>query len=270
MGNCMAASSRRCSEQKQTANTIHDGEDSSSIEAPEPFVYSKKTCALEYWEPIKLLGEGSVSSVHLVRRRKERVNIPYKEHVDVMARAKKKVEQVSHEWPANDQLYAVKSISKEYIRDDKMLKQMKDEIFTMSTLSHPNIVRVIEGYERKRHVYLIMDCCRGGDLCQVEGTSEQHAKAIVRRILSAVAYLHEKGIVHRDLKLENVMFETTSRKASEIKLIDFGLATKYFSSDGGKLTDIVGTVYTMAPEVMKGIYDSKCDMVFLNFLPSLI
>eukprot|EP00977_Amphora_coffeiformis_P002781 scaffold523_cov166-Amphora_coffeaeformis.AAC.9 len=122
---------------------------------------------------------------------------------------------------------------------------MRDEIYTMSHLSHPNIVRVLEAYERKRHVYLIMELCTGGDLVQLsrdEGTTEPHAKAIVRHILQAVAYMHKMGVVHRDLKLENIMFATPRHKASEVKIIDFGLATKYLSNDYKKMTDKVGTM----------------------------
>ena len=46
---------------------------------------------------------------------------------------------------------------------------MRDEIYTLSNLKHPNIVRVVEAYERKRHIYLILEYCRGGDLYEVEG-----------------------------------------------------------------------------------------------------
>lgn len=99
-------------------------------------------------------------------------------------------------------IYALKSIMKDFILNDLYLQEMRDEINTMSKLSHPNIVNVVEAYERKRHVYLIMELCRGGDLTQVEGTTEKHAKAIIRRVLSAVAYMHDKGVVHRDCKLK--------------------------------------------------------------------
>jgi serine/threonine protein kinase len=92
---------------------------------------------------------------------------------------------------------------KDHIGDDRCLQEMRDEIRTMSNLSHPNIVDVIEGYERKRHVYLIMELCTGGDLTQVEGTTERQANAIMRRVLSAVKYMHSKNVVHRDLKLES-------------------------------------------------------------------
>ena len=97
-------------------------------------------------------------------------------------------------------IYALKSIMKDFILNDRYLQEMRDEVYTMSKLSHPNIVKVVEGYERKRHVYLIMELCKGGDLTQVEGTSEKHAKAIMRRVLSAVQYMHDKGVVHRDCK----------------------------------------------------------------------
>jgi len=197
-----------------THNTTTTGSSSSS------FRYTKNTCALEYWDPVRLLGEGSISTIHLVRRRPARVDIPYKERADIMARAKKAaaaaaaaaaaseslIEINSNEVNDNNdnvQYYALKSIIKDHIGNDRVLQEMRDEIYTMSHLSHPNIVRVLEAYERKRHVYLIMELCTGGDLVQLsrdEGTTEPHAKAIVRHILQAVAYIHENGVVHRDRK----------------------------------------------------------------------
>ena len=57
------------------------------------------------------------------------------------------------------------------------------------------------------------------------------------------------------------MFATQERKPSEVQVIDFGLATKYLSDDFKNMTDKVGTIYTMAPQVLQGVYDLKCDMV---------
>lgn len=241
----------------------------SGFAASSSFVYSKNTCALEHYDPVRLLGEGSISTVHLVRRRKQRVTIPYKEQATVMARANKiespategsEQQDVAEDWSRGD-LYAVKTIRCSHIRNNKSVQEMKDEIFTTSRLHHPNIVHVVEGFERKRHIYMVMECCRGGDLLQVEGTAEQHAKAIVRHILLAVSYMHNKGVVHRDLKLENVLFATPSHKASEVKVIDYGLATNYLANVDKNMTERVGSIYTMAPEVLRGDYDHKCDLV---------
>lgn len=195
MGNCIQVPAKVEQDLKAKASTPHHDTPPSSNN----FTYTTNTCALEYWEPIKLLSEGSISTIHLVRRRPNRVEIPYVERANIMQRAKKASEDFDE--TTKEPIYALKSIMKDFILNDRYLQEMRDEVYTMSKLAHPNIVKVVEGYERKRHVYLIMDLCRGGDLTQVEGTTEKHAKAITRRVLSAVGYMHEKGVVHRDCKL---------------------------------------------------------------------
>jgi len=170
------------------------------------FTYRKGTCALEYWEPIVLLGEGSISSIHLVRRRPERVDVPYKESADVMSNSCSAKSPCSFEKCATgNPVYALKSIHKSHVRNDRYLEEMRKEISTMSHLNHPNIVKVLEAYERKRHIYLVMEYCSGGDLREAEGTSESNAQKIVRSILSAVKYLHEHKVAHRDRECHNYL-----------------------------------------------------------------
>lgn len=77
-------------------------------------------------------------------------------------------------------------------------------------------------------------------------------------ILSAVRYMHDHNVVHRDLKFENIMFESKHPDAT-IKVIDFGLSKK-FLGEPGFMTERVGTIYTMAPQVLQGMYSSQADM----------
>jgi serine/threonine protein kinase len=97
----------------------------------------------------------------------------------------------------------------------------------------------------------VEDCC-GGDLYErCDPYSEQDTARIVTKLLSAVAYMHMKGVVHRDLKFENILFEN-KRKDANIKLIDFGLSKKFKQTKHGNslvMTELVGTLYTMAPQV---------------------
>ena len=231
--------------------------------------HSRNTCALEVWEPISFLGDGSIATVHLARRRPQRVKIPYIERSDIMTRAMKASGQSHGAIDSGSggpsasvvQVCALKSIHQDHVGSNTILRDAKDEISILRKLSHPNIVRLLEGFERRRHVYMATEVCQGGDLHQVEGTSEAQAKAIVRQILSAVSYMHQMGVVHRDLKLANVLFANKDQK--EVKIIDFGMAVEH-KNGSEKLSKRVGTIYSMAPEVLKGSYDCKCDMVRMS------
>ena len=246
-----------CSQSAPVVDDATKHDDACCSNSPKPeFTYRKGTCALEYWEPIRLLGEGSISSIHLVRRRPERIDVPYKERADVMRVAEAASEDVS----SDEEVFALKSIMKDHVRNDRFLEEMRSEIYTMSRLCHNNIVNVYEAFERKRHIYLIMEYCKGGDLCE-RHTSEPEAAVIVRKILMAVAYMHQHNVVHRDLKLENIVFDKDPKDpTTEIKVIDFGLATKFLSNEYKQMTARVGTLYSMAPQVLQGVYDAKCDM----------
>jgi calcium-dependent protein kinase len=124
-------------------------------------------------------------------------------------------------------------------------------------LDHPNIVRAIETFEFEGMISLVMELCSGGDLYVRDPYSEAEAARIVSSILSAIAYMHSQNVVHRDLKFENVLFVNTS-PMSDVKLIDFGLSRVY--GGGQKLTDISGTIYTIAPEVLKNNHTEKADI----------
>ena len=87
--------------------------------------------------------------------------------------------------------------------------------------------------------------------------SEIRSVRIITSLLEAVAYLHKNDIVHRDIKLENIFF--VSEQKDTIKLVDFGLS-RHHKKDEAPMTNIVGTDYYMAPEVIKGKYDRSCDI----------
>lgn len=82
----------------------------------------------------------------------------------------------------------------------------------------------------------------------------------MKKLFSALNHMHAQGVVHRDIKPENIMLT----KADELKLIDFGLSKRQVGNK--KLKTIAGTPYYMAPEVLEGQYDSKCDTWSLGVL----
>lgn len=154
-------------------------------------------------------------------------------------------------------VYALKSIVMDRVSDPIFIQELQNEIKILQTLDHPNICKAIETYEFKSRMYLVLELCQGGDLYSRDPYDEHQAKYIVRSILDACSYLHRKNITHRDLKYENIMF--ASPTSPNVKIIDFGLSKKYGPDEIMKQT--VGTVYTMAPEVIIGNgYDQLCDV----------
>ncbi|KAL3935778.1 MAG: hypothetical protein SGBAC_008767 [Bacillariaceae sp.] len=152
--------------------------------------------------------------------------------------------------------YALKSIHVDRVRDTVYRMELMNEIVILQTLDHPNIVKAIETFDYHNRLYLVLELCSGGDLYSRDPYDEEQACGIVYSIVDAVSYMHSKGITHRDLKFENIMFGHPSTYS--VKVIDFGLSRKYAMKE--HLHDTVGTVYTMAPEVLKGDYTSKVDM----------
>lgn len=124
------------------------------------------------------------------------------------------------------------------------------EIDILLTLDHPNIVYIRECFEERNRVYIIMEYMRGGELLQALATAgrytEDDARTIFRQLMHGVKYMHGKGIVHRDLKLGNLLL-VKKGDISEIKIADFGFAKRYVLSS---LSTICGTPRYLAPEII--------------------
>lgn len=138
-----------------------------------------------------------------------------------------------------EQYYALKSIHLERCQSKDFIEELKNEVDILKRLDHPNIVRAIETFDYKGRLFLLLELCQGGDLYSRDPYTEKDAKHIVNCLLSAVSYMHSKGIVHRDLKFENICFADTSN-ISEVRIIDFGLSQKFAANE--HLHDAVGTV----------------------------
>jgi len=169
--------------------------------------------------------------------------------------------------------YAVKCLDLSLVRGEEGLEQLREEIYVMAQLDHPNIVRLEEVYESHSEIYLVQELCTGGELFDRLDEqpdyhyNEQECARLVKLMLSSVRYIHAKGIIHRDLKLENFLFSSRDTD-SELKLIDFGLS-KHFSF-GEVQNDLVGTPHTVAPEVLSGKYDERCDIWGIGVLTYLL
>uniref|UniRef100_A0A7S3HEX0 non-specific serine/threonine protein kinase n=1 Tax=Spumella elongata TaxID=89044 RepID=A0A7S3HEX0_9STRA len=158
--------------------------------------------------------------------------------------------------------YALKRIAKHGIEDNR-LNQIRDELNCMAFLDHPNILRIHEVFEDEDRICLVLELCRGGHLMdrlmnqRGRFYREHLACKYIHSILTAVAYCHANNVVHRDLKLENILFET-EKKDSELKIIDFGLSRCFVPNK--KMHSPCGTSEYVAPEVLAGKYDAKCDV----------
>jgi calcium-dependent protein kinase len=143
--------------------------------------------------------------------------------------------------------------------------ELINEINILKKLSHPNILKIIEFYQSEHSYYIITDHCSNGELYdQIKDKYNENQLAVLfYQMLSGIAYLHAHNIVHRDLKLENILIseievdKRTNDRYFWIKIIDFGTA-KFFDKNK-KEKSVVGSSYYIAPEVLKKSYNEKCD-----------
>ena len=144
-------------------------------------------------------------------------------------------------------------------------QEIRNEIDILKKLSHPNIVKIYEFYISKSHYYIVTEFCKEGELFSYikNKYSERQLAVLFYQVFSGLWYLHDNKILHRDIKLENIMIsrkETDNETGEELfwaKIIDFGTA-KIFEKNK-KEKDVVGSSYYIAPEVLKQNYNEKCD-----------
>jgi len=141
------------------------------------------------------------------------------------------------------------------------LRDLQREVALQASINHPGVARVEAVYESKGFVRVVMERLEGGELFNRVSSygpmGEREASELTFNLLKTVAYLHSQHIVHRDIKLENLIFEHSL--GSNFKLIDFGFAASF--EPGEKFTERCGTLQYMAPEVFKTSgYDEKVDI----------
>jgi len=130
-------------------------------------------------------------------------------------------------------------------------------------------VKAYEVYENNVNIYLVLENCTGGDLYSRGPYSEKYSAKIIGKLLSAILHMHNHNITHRDLKFENIMFESKAEDA-EIKLIDFGLAKKCDPKKSKHMSAGVGTIYTIAPEIFTGVYTSQVDIWSIGVIAYMV
>ena len=134
--------------------------------------------------------------------------------------------------------------------DGASMAEMRAEIEVQKSLDHPNIAKLFEYFEdhKKMQMHIIMELCTGGALVSRMknhryGYSEAAAAKLVEKMLSAVMYCHHRGVVHRDIKLDNFIYENES-EASELKLIDFGFACEIKEGNAEAMWEKLGSPST--------------------------
>ena len=174
-------------------------------------------------------------------------------------------------------IYAIKSIYKKNLKK-RDINNLEKEIDILSSLDHPNISRFYEAFHDENNFNIVMELCRGKLLSDYLKLNKGHldekrTRIIIMKILHAVNYCHSLGIVHCDLKPDNIIFETPKEENEDndnensenndlnffdLKIVDFGLSSRIKKNQ--KLNNTVGTPYFIAPEMLTGEYDEKCDI----------
>lgn len=119
---------------------------------------------------------------------------------------------------------AVKSINKEFLEEEKSRRKVTKEVAILKKINQPNIVKLYETFESSKHFLIVMEMCSGGDLLNYvrkrRKLAEDVAKFFFRQLIESLAYCHKKGVVHRDIKLDNILLDHHGR----LKLCDFGVS----------------------------------------------
>jgi len=161
----------------------------------------------------------------------------------------------------SNEIRAIKQVSKSDVKDD--MDFIYAELETMLRVDHPHVVRLYEYFEDPGFIYLITELCQGGNYSDMDRTNTSEVKMLFRDLILAVAYFHDRGIAHRDLKFENCLIHQEPNHRKVGKVIDFGLAAMKRPGDTSAkwLNATLGTRYFIAPEVInrKITYGVNCD-----------
>ena len=193
---------------------------------------------------------------------------------------------------ANNEYYAIKVISKSQLQSKIVYQYFNNEIYILKHINHPNIVKYISLVEQKKDYWLIIEYCNGGSLVKAlkyhltkfnKPVPENIVRYFIKNILTAVIYLNNKKIIHRDIKSDNILLHYDDEEdllsnnfiKAKIKLIDFGFAR--YLDENELAGSLVGTPMYMDPNVLKtflesksrvvqGFYDQKVDVWSLGIL----
>jgi len=194
---------------------------------------------LKSYEPKALIGKGSFSKVLVVKCRQ------------------------------SGDHFALKVVNRKHIAEYNIETELK----ILKQLDHPYIVHLYETIVTDQQIYMVMELAKGGDVYNRVNKGgplrEEEARRIVKMVLEGVHHLHQCGITHRDLKLENLLYKQATNR-SDIMISDFGLAYQSSDHDDIMMTTC-GTSEYLAPEIIEGeVYDSAVDMWAIGVITFLL
>ena len=205
-----------------------DTDDIEFLTSDEPLFLSKgepflPSSSLSLYEEVKVLGRGGFGTVKLCEHRLTKA------------------------------LVAVKFVDMEHIATVGGMERVYKEVQILRTLHHANIVDLKDAFSAGRHMCFVMEYCKGGELRKyLDETGplpEDQVYSIAFQLLDGIRYCHNSGVIHRDLKLENILFADSLH--THIKIVDFGISGMFCL---GASTDSsgAGSIRYLAPEVLSG------------------
>ena len=185
----------------------------------------------------------------------------------------------------NNKLLALKKIDEKNLCDKEKI-YLQNEINILRMINHPNIIKLYYALKQSNFTYLGIEYCNGGSLSKnlyefikihKKPFPEKLVQKLMKQILSGIKYLHDKGIIHRDLKLNNILLhydndydlKNNNLYEATIKIIDFNIS---YMPNGSMPYTVVGTSPNMAPSIVQNIYaspkpyDDKVDIWSLGTL----
>ncbi|CAH0521280.1 unnamed protein product [Peronospora belbahrii] len=221
--------------------------------------HDKKTPTFEDTYEIRYqIGQGKTGQVFVAKKKRSMYHNSAKTLVEKQQREREERE-------CDDEV-AVKIIRQEYLSTPNRIEAIQSELSILAHVNHPGILRLRNVFQDDNKIAIVTDRATGGEILDAicrpgaPRVCESDVAAIIRQLLSVLAYLHLNGITHRDIKVENIL--SKSQKLQDgVLLIDFGLA--HMGTIGGReMSGMNGTPHYMAPEMYRkhGVYDFAIDL----------